>query len=175
MSLLQLLVDFLLGVVLGLLGGLFGIGGGLIAIPALGVLFAVEQQMAQEILARCQHKPVNLIGQTSLKQLMALIKQVQLVVATDTGPTHMATAAGVPVIGLYAHHNPERTGPYRCREQVVSVYAQLIEAEQGKPVAQLPWRSRLKDPVAMAYITPAMVISRFDQLCHQLALCKEPA
>lgn len=47
MSLLQLLVDFLLGVVLGLLGGLFGIGGGLIAIPALGVLFAVEQQMAQ--------------------------------------------------------------------------------------------------------------------------------
>ncbi len=136
---------------------------------------ALEQQMAQEILARCQHPPENLIGQTSLKQLMALIKQAQLVVAPDTGPTHMATAAGVPVIGLYAHHNPERTGPYRCREQVVSVYAQLIEAEQGKPVAQLPWRSRLKDPVAMAYITPAMVISRFDQLCHQLALCKEPA
>ena len=81
----------------------------------------LEQQMAHDIQARCQHPPGNLIGQTSLKQLMALIKQAQLVLAPDTGPTHMATAAGVPVIGLYAHHNPERTGPYRCRELVVIV------------------------------------------------------
>ena len=124
---------------------------------------ALEKTMAQEILTLCQHKPDNLIGQTSLKQLMALIKQAQLVLAPDTGPTHMATAAGVPVIGLYAHHNPERTGPYLCRDRVVSVYAPLIEAQLGKPVAQLPWRSRLKDPHAMQQITPAQVISQFDR------------
>lgn len=35
----NLVLDFVLGVVLGSLGGLFGIGGGLLAIPALGVLF----------------------------------------------------------------------------------------------------------------------------------------
>jgi len=43
----DLVVDFLLGVVLGSLGGLFGIGGGLLAIPALGVLFGLDQQLAQ--------------------------------------------------------------------------------------------------------------------------------
>jgi hypothetical protein len=37
----------LLGTVMGTLGGLFGIGGGLVAIPALGVLFGLNQQMAQ--------------------------------------------------------------------------------------------------------------------------------
>nr|WP_178115971.1 sulfite exporter TauE/SafE family protein [Pseudomonas sp. MS19] len=37
----------LLGAALGSLGGLFGIGGGLIAIPAMGVLFGLDQQMAQ--------------------------------------------------------------------------------------------------------------------------------
>ncbi len=37
----------LLGLLLGTLGGLFGIGGGLIALPALGVLFGLDQQMAQ--------------------------------------------------------------------------------------------------------------------------------
>ena len=135
----------------------------------------LERDLAAEIQRLSQSKPEDLVGQTSLKQLLALIGEASLVLAPDTGPAHMATLVGTPVIGLYAHHNPERTGPYLCREQVVSVYAQLMEAEQGKPVAQLPWRSRLKDPVAMAYITPAMVISRFDQLCHQLALCKEPA
>lgn len=124
---------------------------------------ALEQQMAREIQARCQHLPGNLIGQTSLKQLMALIKQAQLVLAPDTGPTHMATAAGVPVIGLYAHHNPERTGPYRCRELVVSVYQPLMEAQSGRPLAELPWRSRLKDDQAMTRIQPQAVIETFDR------------
>lgn len=41
------LINLLLGLVLGTLGGLFGIGGGLIAIPVLGVLFGLDQQLAQ--------------------------------------------------------------------------------------------------------------------------------
>ena len=44
---LDLVVNLLLGCVLGTLGGLFGIGGGLIAIPALGVVFGLDQQLAQ--------------------------------------------------------------------------------------------------------------------------------
>ncbi|KAF1068077.1 MAG: hypothetical protein GAK45_01471 [Pseudomonas citronellolis] len=44
---LDIALDFLLGVVLGSLGGLFGIGGGLLAIPALGVLFGLDQQLSQ--------------------------------------------------------------------------------------------------------------------------------
>ncbi|MDH0304833.1 MULTISPECIES: sulfite exporter TauE/SafE family protein [unclassified Pseudomonas] len=41
------LMYIVLGATLGTLGGLFGIGGGLIAIPALGVLFGLDQQLAQ--------------------------------------------------------------------------------------------------------------------------------
>ncbi|MBC7210640.1 MAG: sulfite exporter TauE/SafE family protein, partial [Pseudomonas sp.] len=40
-------IYIVLGAALGTLGGLFGIGGGLIAIPALGVLFGLDQQLAQ--------------------------------------------------------------------------------------------------------------------------------
>lgn len=47
MNLLDLALNLLLGLALGTLGGLFGIGGGLIAIPALGVLFDLDQQLAQ--------------------------------------------------------------------------------------------------------------------------------
>jgi len=35
------------GAALGTLGGIFGIGGGLIAIPLLGVLCGLDQQIAQ--------------------------------------------------------------------------------------------------------------------------------
>jgi uncharacterized membrane protein YfcA len=47
MSPFDLLLNLLLGLLLGTLGGLFGIGGGLVAIPALGVLFGLDQQLAQ--------------------------------------------------------------------------------------------------------------------------------
>ena len=40
-------VNFLLGGLLGAMGGLFGIGGGLIAIPVLGYLYGMDQQLAQ--------------------------------------------------------------------------------------------------------------------------------
>ena len=40
-------LDFVLGAVLGAVGGVFGIGGGLIAIPVLGWGFGMDQQMAQ--------------------------------------------------------------------------------------------------------------------------------
>ncbi|MCO7514928.1 sulfite exporter TauE/SafE family protein [Pseudomonas guariconensis] len=41
------LMYVVLGAFLGTMGGLFGIGGGLIAIPVLGVLFGLDQQLAQ--------------------------------------------------------------------------------------------------------------------------------
>ncbi|HEY0286852.1 MAG TPA: sulfite exporter TauE/SafE family protein [Pseudomonas sp.] len=43
----ELVMYLLLGAAMGTLGGLFGIGGGLVAIPALGVLFGLDQQQAQ--------------------------------------------------------------------------------------------------------------------------------
>ncbi|MFM4826339.1 glycosyltransferase family 9 protein [Aeromonas bivalvium] len=129
----------------------------------------LERDLAAEIRRLSRSKPVDLVGQTSLKQLLALIKEASLVLAPDTGPTHMATMVGTPVIGLYAHHNPARTGPYLARDRVVSVYQELIEAETGKPLDQLSWRTRLKDPDAMARLPIARVIARFDEYWQQMA------
>ncbi|RMU33974.1 putative membrane protein [Pseudomonas syringae pv. primulae] len=46
-SVIEVVMFVLLGAAMGTLGGLFGIGGGLVAIPALGVLFGLDQQLAQ--------------------------------------------------------------------------------------------------------------------------------
>lgn len=46
-SVIEFVIFVAFGAVLGTLGGLFGIGGGLIAIPVLGVWFGLDQQLAQ--------------------------------------------------------------------------------------------------------------------------------
>ena len=40
-----------------------------------------------------------------------------------------------------------------------------MSRETGKPLAELGWRTRLKDPDAMAKITRERVIAAFDRLC----------
>lgn len=132
-----------------------------------------ERELAAKICTLTNCIDENLVGQTSLAQLLALLKQARLVLAPDTGPAHMATMVGTPVIGLYAHHNPQRTGPYLCQPYVVSVYEQALLAETGKTVDQLPWRTRVKNPDAMHLISPERVIDQFDRITQSLAILKE--
>lgn len=84
---------------------------------------------------------------TSLLELAALIGLVDLVLTPDSGPAHIATAQGTPVIGLYAYHNPLRTGPYNNLPEVVSVYEQNVQQEFGKPSNELPWATKLKGKI----------------------------
>ncbi|MDA7747176.1 glycosyltransferase family 9 protein [Psychromonas sp.] len=123
----------------------------------------IEIDLADEVIKHCNANIINLVGQSSLKQMLALLKESKLVIAPDTGPAHMAVAVNTPVIGLYAHHNPQRTGPYLYQEYVVSAYQQAIEAESGKLLAELSWRSRVKDALAMNRITSEQVIEMFDK------------
>ena len=104
----------------------------------------------------------NLVGQTTLKQLFALIGAADVVLCPDSGPAHMATAAGTPVIGLYATSNPDRTGPYLSRDLCVNRYPDAVERYLGKRVADIRWGRRVRHPDAMDLITIDDVIGKFD-------------
>jgi hypothetical protein len=56
---------------------------------------------------------VNQVGRTTLPQLVGLLKTSSLLVTNDTGPMHLAVAAGTPVINISVGHVDFReTGPY---------------------------------------------------------------
>ncbi len=46
-------------------------------------------------------KVINLVGETSLRELMGVIKGAKLVIANDSSPVHIANALGVPAITVY--------------------------------------------------------------------------
>lgn len=132
----------------------------------LGASTEREQQLAINILKYCQSQPLNLVGQTSLKQLAAVLKESELVIAPDSGPAHIATTQGTAVMGLYAHSNPKRTGPYNNVDDVVSVYEQAVEQQQGKPASELAWSTRAKGTELMAEITVQAVRARLDKMLN---------
>jgi ADP-heptose:LPS heptosyltransferase len=55
----------------------------------------------------------NMVGQTGVHQLAALLKECRLVLASDTGPMHLAVGVGTAVINISVGHVDFReTGPY---------------------------------------------------------------
>ncbi len=127
-----------------------------------------EIQLGEAISALCRHPVKNLIGKTTLMQLTALLKQAAVVIAPDTGPAHLATTQSTPVIGLYAHSNPARTGPYNNRELIASVYEQHAEDQYGQPVEKLTWGTRAKGEHLMQDISVAMVKQKLDLVLKSL-------
>lgn len=55
----------------------------------------------------------SLAGQTSLRELMALLVKAHCVLTNDSGPMHMAAALKVPLVALFGSTNPKRTAPWK--------------------------------------------------------------
>ena len=53
----------------------------------------------------------NVSGQTTLRELMALLKSCRVLLTNDTGPMHVAAALGTPVVAPFGSTSPELTGP----------------------------------------------------------------
>lgn len=122
----------------------------------------LERDYAARIGAAARHAPLDLIGRTDLKQLLALLAGARAVVCPDSGPAHMADAVGTPVVGLYATSNKERTGPYRSRQHCVDRYPDALERFMGKRVDAVPWGARVRHPDAMDLITVDDVKAKLD-------------
>lgn len=71
-----------------------------------------EEGLGRSIAERMRTKPVVLSGQTSLRELMALIKRCRLFLTNDTGPMHIASAFGVPLVAVFGPTDPRTTAPF---------------------------------------------------------------
>jgi lipopolysaccharide heptosyltransferase I len=90
-------------------------GAGLIAVGA-----PADRHLALELRSHLGSLPLlDLSARTTLLQLAALAREADLFVSNDTGPLHLAAAAGASVVGIYTCTNPRLTGPYGPRAATV--------------------------------------------------------
>jgi heptosyltransferase I len=120
--------------------------------------------MSAAIKAECRVPVLDQTGKDTLPQMLALLARATVLLTPDSGPAHMGTAAGVPVIGLYAATNPARSGPYHSRAWCVNRYPQAARQFLKREPEQLPWTRKIELPGVMDLIAVDDVRERLAAL-----------
>jgi heptosyltransferase-2 len=78
-----------------------------------------ERSIGEEIAGMMNRPPIVLSGETTLGQLMGLLKLCRLLVTNDSGPMHLAAALDVPQVAIFGSSSEIATGPLSSRAVVV--------------------------------------------------------
>lgn len=70
-----------------------------------------ELELSREIATQAGEGIINLTNATTFDVLYEIFRLAQGVIATDSGPMHLAAASGVPLVGLFGPTSPQRCGP----------------------------------------------------------------
>lgn len=117
-----------------------------------------DQHIAKQITS--QVEVVNLIGQTSLKQLAAVLDKAIVLIAPDTGPAHIATAMNTPVIGLYAVITSRLSGPYLSQHLCIDKYPEALKNYLNQDIETVKWGTRVHNAKAMGLISVDAVLEK---------------
>jgi len=123
----------------------------------------IERDMGDRVIAAAACAPIDQIGRDTLPQMLALLKGATVLLTPDSGPAHMATAVGTPVIGLYAATNPARSGPYLSQRWCVDRFPEAVRTFMRREPEELPWWMKIERPGVMDLIQPLDAIERLDQ------------
>ena len=126
----------------------------------------LELDTGRAIEAAMQYHAQNLIGKDTITQSVALLKQATVVISPDSGPAHIASAVGTPVIGLYAATPSRRSGPYNSLDLCVDKYTEAARKFSHKEPEELRWGQRIEYPGVMDLIETGDVIEKLDGFMH---------
>lgn len=116
-----------------------------------------EADDAQAWRARDAHDRLHIVDNLPLSVYAAALSLMSAIVANDSLPMHLAAALQTPVVTLFGPTDPVRTGPWRCR-------AEIIQAE-GAPYYALPYPyDPAQFPDLMATIPPERVYDAVERL-----------
>jgi len=78
---------------------------------------------AKVVVKNMRHAVIDLAGKTSISQLASVLKRCRLFISNDSGPVHIASAVGTPVISIFGRNqkglSPKRWGPVGKKDRVL--------------------------------------------------------
>jgi len=101
-----------------------------------------------------------LAGRTSVRQLAAVIRRLDLFVSVDTGPAHMAAALGTPLVVLWGPSKLHQVAPVSSRRPVRIIRHPVFCA----PCYDTPMMETCRRNICMESISPQRVLREMEGL-----------
>jgi len=89
-----------------------------------------DRSLVQSVMAKMKETAQSAAGELSLPETAALLARCRCLVSSDTGPLHLSTAVGTPVVGLFGSTDPRRTGPVGRGHSVLTASLSCIPCEE---------------------------------------------
>jgi heptosyltransferase I len=80
-----------------------------------------DRHYINEIVSLMEKRPVVTAGYLSPAGSAALIEASDVYVGVDSGPMHIASFVGTPVVALFGPTDPQKVGPYGCEKIVITI------------------------------------------------------
>lgn len=123
----------------------------------------LERETASAIETAMQAPALNLVGRDTLTQSLAVMERASVLLTPDSGPAHMASALGTPVVGLHAATWSRRSGPYRFLDLCVDRFPEAARKFRGKEPEQLRWGHRIEEPGVMDLVEVDAVVGKVEE------------
>lgn len=123
----------------------------------------LERRTGEKIQKLMSAPAINLVGKDTLTQSLALLERASVVITPDSGPAHMASAVGTPVIGLHAATWSKRSGPYNSLDLCVDHYPEAARRFRNKEPEALRWGHRIEVPGVMELVQVDEVIEMLER------------
>lgn len=121
-----------------------------------------EEPLGKTIADQIKTRTVVCSGQTTVRELMALVKRCQLFLTNDTGPMHVAAAFQVPLVAVFGPTDWQTTSPF-------GVDAKLVR----QPVSCAPCLLR-ECPIDHRCMTGVTVEQVYAAALHHVPLVAPP-
>lgn len=147
----------------------------LIQTKTLKVIFTgVEQdrKLVEGIRTSMRNSSESVVGKTSIRQLLGILKFSKVVIGPDTGTLHLANAVGTPVVMLSGPNDPVDTGPFDVsgRSQFVRVDKPCIGCVHRNPKpAQWEICKNIRPVLCMERLSPEMVFHAVSEVLNMKA------
>lgn len=78
-----------------------------------------DQPTAAQVKRHLNGTCLDLAGRTTLRQALAILSRMELLITNDSGLMHAAAALGVPVVAVFGSTDPRATGPFTDKATVI--------------------------------------------------------
>jgi heptosyltransferase-2 len=124
-------------------------------LPVRWILFGIasDRAVGEQIASGLGEKCVNRIGQTTLSELIAELRQCDLLLTNDTGTMHLASLLRIPTVSIFGSTEPKRTGPLGAGHRILRHHVECSPCF----LRQCPLDFRCMREITAAEVTTAVL------------------